>query len=183
MKKTRFLGLAAGLVALLGSLGSTAILELSLDEIVVQTDQVVYGEIVENSVHKVVSADGETNYYTTLKVEGRLVGGSQDLITVDIVYGGGFLNEEEGVWNSEAPSATETEVGKSIVAFYKWQDDFAGDGANALYNMHGGLFRTDVGPSGTVVLGRGKGYAVDRNLSLSDLDKEVQSIRSQKQNR
>ena len=176
MKKTRFLGLAAATVALFGTFGSAAILELSLDEIVVQSDQAVFGEIVDRSVHKVVTGES-TEYFTTLTIEGRLVGKDQTPTTIDIVYGGGFISEEEGVYNSEAPSDSETQIGQSIVAFYGWQDGFAGTGANALYNMHGGLFRTDVGPTGTVVLGRGTGYAIDRNVSLSNLDAEVSSVR------
>lgn len=175
MKKTRLLGLSAALVAVLGALGSSAILELNLDEIVTQSDQAVYGEVIERSVHKVVTEES-TDYYTTLTIEGRLVG-SKTPVTVDVTYGGGFISEEEGVYNSESPSDAETQVGRSIVAFYKWQDGFAGAGANALYNAHGGLFRTDVGPAGTIVLGRGKGYAIDRNIGLTKLDGEVTSIR------
>lgn len=178
MKKTRFLGLAAGLVALLGAVGSSAILELTLDEIVDQSDRAVYGEITERTVHKVVTPES-TDYYTTLTIEGREVG-TEDLITVDVSYNGGFLNDQEGVWNSEAPSDSETQVGQSVVLFYKWMPEFTGGAMNALYNAHGGLYRTDVGPAGTVVLGRGTGYAIDRNLSLTNLDREITSIRSKR---
>ena len=181
MKKPRFLGLVAASVALLGTLGSAAILELSLSEIVTQSDQAVFGEITQRTVHKVVGQDS-TDYYTTVTIEGRLVG-SQTPVTVDVVFGGGFINETEGVYNSEAPAAEEVRVGKHVVAFYKWQDGFAGTGANALYNMHGGLYRTDVGPTGSIVLGRGKGYAVDRNVTITKLDAQVAELQSQKKNR
>ncbi|MFT5291504.1 MAG: hypothetical protein ACI82F_003586 [Planctomycetota bacterium] len=175
MKKTPFIGLAAAALALFGTFASSSILELSLDEIVTASDEAVYGEIVNRQVHKVVTEES-TDYFTTLTIEGRLVG-SKTPITVDVVYGGGFITEEDGVHNSEAPSAAETQIGQTIIAFYDFQADFPGSGANVLYNMHGGLYRTDVGPAGTVVLGRGQGYAINRNVSLVNLDGEVSSLK------
>ena len=49
--------------------------------------------------------------------------------------------------------------------------------ANALYAGHGGVYRTVKGRKGTVVLGRGDGYAINKNIKLSDLDGEVSRIR------
>ena len=91
---------------------------------------------------------------------------------------GGFLDETNGVWNSEAPRDDEVEIGQRVVVFYKWLDDMGGGvSGNALYAMHGGLFRTAVGPKGRVVLGRGQGYAIRQNATLDDVDSAVSSIR------
>jgi hypothetical protein len=45
---------------------------------------------------------------------------------------------------------------------------------------HGGLYRTVDGLSDSVVLGRGAGYAIERNVKLTDLDKAVRGIQPPK---
>jgi hypothetical protein len=42
---------------------------------------------------------------------------------------------------------------------------------------HGGIYRTVDGLNDSVVLGRGQGYAIERNTRLSDLDKAVRTIK------
>ena len=99
---------------------------------------------------------------------------------VDVTFPGGFIDAENGAHNSEAPSSDDTQVGNVIVAFYKWSDNMGGDvAANALYASHGGLFRTVDGPSGTVVLGRGEGYAIDNNIKVSTLRTAVQNLENE----
>jgi hypothetical protein len=51
--------------------------------------------------------------------------------------------------------------------------------ANALYAGHGGIYRTVKGRKGTIVLGRGEGYAIDKNTMLSDLDDEISSLKGE----
>ena len=107
-----------------------------------------------------IDAEEEFFYFTTMTIEGSLLGDGT-AVTVDVSFPGGFINEEEGVWNSESPSADETAVGQRIVAFYTWHGGIGGrNEANWLHTNHGGLYRTVEGPSGRVVLGRGQGYAV-----------------------
>ena len=48
--------------------------------------------------------------------------------------------------------------------------------ANALMCAHGGIYRTMDGPKGTMVLGRGNGYAISSNRSIETLDGQVRSI-------
>ncbi len=125
---------------------------------------------------RVDSADGPDNYFTTLTIEGREVG-AETPVTVEVTFLGGFINETEGTFNSESPAAGNVEVGNRIVAFYKWMDDMSGGvSANALMCAHGGLYRTMDGPKGTVVLGRGKGYAVTSNRKIERLDTQVRSL-------
>jgi hypothetical protein len=94
-----------------------------------------------------------------------------------VTFPGGFVDEENGVHNSEAPSDDDIKIGNVVVAFYKWSDNMGGDvAANALYASHGGLYRTVDGPTGTVVLGRGEGYAIESNKSVEALATAIQSI-------
>mgnify|MGYP003572562969 FL=1 len=171
--------IAFATLALLGAtaLGSAQIERLTLDQMVSKTDNSVVAEIVGRKVFRVDHpVDGDELYYTTLTLKGRsLVDGRN--ATVDVTFPGGFINAEEGVHNSEAPSADDIKVGNTVVAFYRWQDNMGGDVAgNGLYASHGGLYRTVEGPQGLVVLGRGEGYALSSNRSLKDLDKAVTTI-------
>ncbi len=176
--KTRILALTALVLgASMVPLGLGQIERLTLDQIVAKSDHAVYAEITDQHVFRVDHpVDGPELYYTTLTLEGTsLIDGTP--MTVDVTYPGGFINDEEGVYNSEAPSADDVRVGNLVVAFYKWTDNMGGDvAANALYASHGGLYRTVPGPTGQVVLGRGEGYAVTTNRDLASLRQAVASI-------
>lgn len=184
MKTTHLLGLSALFLAAAGSIGLAQIERLTLDDMVSKSDSAVFGTIVGHDVFRVDHPlDGPELYYTTITVEGHsLVDGS--LVTVDITYNGGFINDTDGVYNSEAPSADDTKVGNQVVAFYTWTDNMGGDVSGyALHAMHGGLYRTVDGPNGTVVLGRGDGYAVDANIRLADLDAAITTLSAEKRNK
>ncbi len=42
---------------------------------------------------------------------------------------------------------------------------------------HGGLYRTMTGKTGTVVQGRGEGYAITSNRAIEKLDEQVRSLK------
>jgi len=66
------------------------------------------------------------------------------------------------------------QVGRRVVAFYRWADDMGGGfAANALVAAHGGIYRTVDGPLGAAVLGRGEGYAISANRRVADLESAV----------
>jgi hypothetical protein len=177
--KPRSTLLGAAVLAVASAIGAAQIERLTLDEMVARIDNVVYGEIVAKKAFRVDHpVDGPELYFTTVTIEGRsLVDGKK--ITVDVTYHGGWVSEQEGVWNSEAPTEEETRVGKRVVAFYKWTNNMGGDvAANVLMTGHGGLYRTQDGPKGSVVLGRGEGYAVRKNVSVDSLDTAVTTIRA-----
>lgn len=177
MKITSRIALATLALAAASALGTAQIERLTLQEIVQKTDNALVGEIVDQKVFRVDHpVDGPELYFTTLTLAGSsLVDGRN--MTVQVTYPGGFINAEEGVYNSEAPSADDVRLGNTVVAFYRWQDNMGGDvSGNGLYAMHGGLYRTVEGPQGLVVLGRGEGYALDTNRKLADLDSAVKSI-------
>ena len=169
--------LAAGALLAACALGTAQIERLTLQQMVVKTDGAVAGEITKKEVividHPV---DGPELYYTHMTIAGRsLVDGEQT--TVVVTFAGGFIDEEHGVWNSEAPSDEDTKLGNQVVAFWSHTTNMGGDlEANALHAAHGGLYRTVEGRKGKVVLGQGDGYAVDNNVALSALDTQITQL-------
>ncbi len=169
--------LAASILAL-GALGTAQIKALTLDEMVTQTEGCVFGSVTGQEVFVIDHpVDGPELYYTTLTVQGRSLYTGKDT-TIQVTYPGGFIDEEHGVYNSEAPSADEVKNGKQVVVFHKWTDNMGGDvAAHALYGMHGGLFSTFEISGKRVVQGRGKGYAVDKNIEVGALETAIATIR------
>ena len=178
MRKIYPLLLSALALGAAHGLGPAQIKAYTLEEMVAEADDAVLGDIVAQRVFRVSSdVDGPQLYFTTLTIEGTTLG-DQAAVTVDVTYAGGFINEDEGVFNSEAPIADDVKVGNRIVAFYKWQDNLGGEvPGNALMAAHGGLYRTVTGPTRTVVLGRGDGYAVSFNTSVTDLGSAVRTLK------
>lgn len=173
MKKlTPWLGAVALLAA--GSVGLAQIERLTLDQMVLKTDDAVVGTIVKHKVFKVDHPiDGPDLYYTTITIHGASMADGREL-GVEVTFPGGFIDEDNGVWNSEAPRPDEVQLGRQVVAFYAWSDNMGGDVAgNALYASHGGLYQVATSGSKQVVLGRGEGYAVSSNWELANLDSEI----------
>ena len=175
--KTFKFALATAAVAAATALGNAQIERLTLDSMISKTDDALVGKITKSEVIRIDHpVDGPELYYTHLTVEGRSLVNGKTRTSV-VTFPGGFINDEEGVWNSEAPSAEDTKLGNRVVVFQAWSDNMGGDLAgNALYASHGGLFRTVEGRNGTVVLGRGEGYAIQNNIKLSGLDAQITAI-------
>jgi len=184
MKKLPPLLLAALALGTATSLGLAQIKEYTLPEMIEDADGAVYGEIIASGVFKTESPFEETAYYfTTLTLEGKSLSDGT-AVTLDVTYQGGFLNAEEGYWNSEAPLADDVKVGNRVVAFYDWKDDLGGGvSANTLVALHGGLFRTVESGKQPVALGRGKGFAIEANTSIADLELAVRRLERAKKNR
>lgn len=180
MRISKRLGALALGFALAGTLGLAQIKSLTLREIVDDSDHAVFGTIVDSQVSMRPDPEHGEFYFTTITIEGRrLTDGA--VVSVPVTFYGGFLDEEHGYWNSEAPIADDVEVGNRVVAFYRWADDMGGGmPANALYMAHGGLYRSVEGPNGTMILGRGEGYAVDKNVRLTSLDGAVAKLHTEK---
>lgn len=168
---------AAALVAA-SLVGKAQIARLSLEDMTTLTDNGIVGTIVGQRVIDLSNDYEGQLIYTVLTIEGEsLVDGRKT--TVDVVKRGGWLDRKEGigVWDSEAPSDEETEIGKRIVAYYHWVDNIgSGVGANRLFASHGSLFRTVEGPNGLVVMGRGDGYAIANNMKLESLRQATRAI-------
>ena len=171
------LGLASLALALTASSTTAQVKAMDLPEMVQACDHAVYGQILSKKVSRVDGTDGYPRYFTTLTIAGRTMDDGT-AVQVDVSYPGGFLSEDEGYWHSESPGDDETKVGSHIIAFYKWMPAMGGaHTTNWLYANHGGLYQSVQGPKGALVLGRGKGYAVAKNLQVTDLEKAVRQIR------
>lgn len=160
------------LVALaLAAAAGASIERLTLRKMIAKADAGIVGEITAHEVVAVpLDRDGEEMTFTNLTIVGHdLLSG--DAATVTLSYPGGVLPGDRGGHNSEAPSQDDVKLGNRVVAFYKWFDNMGGGYAgNQLYASHGGLFRTFSDKSGRVVVqGRGRGYAIDRNVRLKSL--------------
>ena len=178
MKQTsRVLSLATAALFTAATLGIAQIERLDLPTMLQKADDAIYGTITHSEVIRIDHpVDGPELYYTHIPVEGRSLstGATESKV---ITFHGGFIDDENGVYNSESPSADDVRIGAEVVAFYVWTDNMGGDLAgNAMYAGHGGVYRTIKGRKGTVVLGRGEGYAVSKNITLTDLDAEVSRL-------
>jgi len=178
MKSPQRILLAALVLGGTAALGLAQIERLTLEEMVSRAQDAVHGEVVNKQAFRVDHPiDGPELYFTTLTIEGRSLFDGQ-YRKVEITYAGGWIDEENGVWNSEAPSEEDTAVGRKVVAFYRWTENMGGDvSGNALYAAHGGLYRTVQGRERTVVLGRGEGYAVRANIPVEDLTRAIAKAR------
>ena len=160
-----------------GLAGLAQIERLTLDQMVQKTDDGTLGTIVKSKVFRVDDpVDGPELYFTTLTIRGNSLTDSAP-VEVEVTFPGGFINETEGVWNSEAPSADEIKIGNRVVAFHKWVDNMGGGvSANVLYASHGGLYRVVESRKGDVVLGKGEGYAISSNVQVQKLDDQVTAL-------
>jgi len=181
MKRIPRLWLPGLLLGVLGAASLAQIKSFTLDEMVETADQAIYGQIIGSRSFRVDNpVDGDVAYFTTITVQGRTLSDAQPM-TVDVTFHGGFVSETEGVFNSEAPAADDVQVGKRVVAFYRWADDMgAGHPANALVASHGGLYRTVESPRGPAVLGRGEGYAIATNRYVEQLEASVRLLAANK---
>ena len=173
--------LLAVLAALIGvhihtSAPLAQVTSLTLSQVLEQTDDCVHGVIRGREVIRIDHPiDGPGLFYTTLRIEGRSLI-SNSAVQVDVTFPGGFIDEREGVFNSEAPAEDEIAVGRTVVAFHGWSDNMGGDLAgHALWGSHGGLYPCTQNRRGeAIVLGRGAGYPISTNQALDALALEIE---------
>lgn len=172
--KTFPLALVGAALVAAATLGTAQIERLDLEQMVAKTDNTVFGTITAKQVFRIDHpVDGPELYFTTLTIQGKSLRTNQNM-TVDVTFAGGFIDDETGVHNSEAPAADDVRVGYKVVAFYKWTDNMGGGlAANALYAAHGGLYTTFEARKGTMVQGRGEGYAITTNTPLAELNATI----------
>lgn len=169
---------AFALATLALALPSAAKIErLTLPELVHKCDDAVLGRIERVEVQRLDHpGDGPDLFYTTLWIDGRSAK-SGAAVRQAVTFAGGTLPDGTGAWNAEAPSADDIRVGNRVVAFHKWTDNMGGGlAAHALYAAHGGLYRVMETRKGEFVLGRGEGYALDRNRTLGELERELAEL-------
>lgn len=181
LSPTGFLVSALAVVAL-AALGTAQILRLDLSQMIARTTDTVRGKIAARHVIRIDHpVDGPELYFTTLTIEGRSLETGKPL-TVDVSFAGGFVDEEHGSFNSEAPSADDTRVGNDVVCFFQKNANLGGGFAcNEILTWHGGLYRTFERKGDTIVQGRGEGYAVPANVRLEELTKQIATLAKSKE--
>ena len=161
-----------GFPAALAVCASAAIADvLSLDlRTMVQryADLAVAGTIQSVTYSEIPLDDGSPAAYTNLRVKGENLY-TREPQEVVASFVGGFLDGER-IFSAEEPTAAETQVGRKVVVFTApWPSRFGNAPARCLVAQHGGIFLVQPGPQGEIVLGKGEGYAVPRNVRLADL--------------
>jgi hypothetical protein len=158
-----------------------SIARLDLAAMMKLSDDAVIGTITGRETIRIDHpVDGPELYFTKLTIEGHSLKDDKNA-TVDVWFGGGFVDAKHGVHNSEAPSDDDQKVGNKVVVFYHWEQNMGGDHAgNAIVAWHGGLFRTFEARNGkTIVQGRGEGYAIPVNVELGELTTQVKALTPQ----
>ena len=134
----RTLSLSAVALVAAGAVGLAQIERLTLGQMVAKADNAVHGTITNREVIRIDHpTDGPELYYTHLTIEGQSLYSGEELTAV-VTFAGGWIDENQGANNSEAPAEDDIKTGNEVVAFYKWSDNMGGDlAANALYAAHG----------------------------------------------
>jgi len=159
-----------------GGVAHARIESVDLRRMMKRADGAVFAEIVGRDVFFASEEDGPGLYFTRLTLRGIALDDGR-AIEVDVLHHGGILDESNGAWNSEAPSADDTALGTRVIAFYTWVDDLGGGTAgNALFGSQGGIYRIVEGPLGATVLGRGAGFAVNHNVSVGALTRAIETL-------
>lgn len=159
----------------IATLGVAQIERLDLEKMVQRADHALFGTIVDHQVVRIDHPiDGPELYYTHLTLEGFDLASNEER-TVVVSFAGGFVDAQNGVYNSEAPHADAVRLGNRALVFYAYTDNMGGDlAANAIYASHGGLYQTVTTRGGdVVVIGQGDGYAVPQNIALTELAERV----------
>lgn len=166
--------LAAGL--LLG--GAAASIErLDLRRMLEKSDGAVVGRIAESWTTWNESPGTAARVFTHLRIVGEdLATGERSERTVSY-FGGQYRGVNQ--WHADMPTEADVRVGNRVVAFHKWLPTMGGVGMDGLYAAFGGLYRVEKGPRGEVVIGRGEGFAVEKNTALAELRTEVQRLRAE----
>ena len=114
-----------------------------------------------------VALDGSPAAYTNLLVKGEsLYTGKAETVTASFV--GGFLAGQR-IFSAEEPTASETQVGRKVVVFTSPWPSKGNAPPRCLVAQHAGIFTVQPGPQGDVVLGKGEGFAIERNVLLQNL--------------
>lgn len=169
---------AGAALAASATLAWASIQRFDLASMLQASDNAIVGTITHKETIRIDHpVDGKELYFTSLTIEGKSLEDDKN-VTIDVWFGGGFIDEKHGVHNSEAPSDDDQKLGNKVVAFYRWEPNMGGDHAgNALMAWHGGLYRTFETRNGrTIVQGRGDGYAIPTNVELGELTTQVKAL-------
>ena len=151
---------------------------LTLDQMMANVDNAVVGQIVDRHVFRADHPVDGTMYFTTITVDGTSLIDGQPL-RVPVTYLGGWIDENEGTSTSVTPDPNTVALGKRVVAFYAQTDNMGyGVAANQLVASHGGVFQVVQRRAKLLTLGKGQGFAIDKNIEVGVLRSRTQKIAS-----
>ena len=163
---------ALALAGLLAGGASAAIKAFSLEEMARTAEGCVAGRITKREGFLLETKELGVLYMTRLTIEGKdLYTGART--TLKVCYFGGTVNGVT-IRCSTQPPDRETAPGTRVVAFHRYEKAF---GVRMLVAQFGGIYRIETGSRGDVVIGKGPGMAVSRNMLLSDLEAALKAVR------
>ncbi|HET6203136.1 MAG TPA: hypothetical protein VFI25_10090 [Planctomycetota bacterium] len=165
-------GVALGLVVL----GTGAVERLDLRLMARRTDGAVAGRIVSTWTTSNPSPGTLGRVFTHMRIVGEDLYTGKPVDWVVSYFGG----EHEGdvQWHADMPTAADVRVGSRVLAFTKWHPTMGGVGMRSLYALFAGIFRLEEGPRGEVVIGRGEGFAVEKNVPLGEFRAQLAQARA-----
>ncbi|HEX9792401.1 MAG TPA: hypothetical protein VGC54_00315 [Planctomycetota bacterium] len=175
------LWLAAILAAPLLAGGAKACIEaLNLTQMVAKTDTAVNGVVTDvRSVLHTPEGESEAFVYTIVTVEGEDLYTGQSR-TLEAAFLGGTHQGRE-FFVSSMPHPSEYAVGNKVLAFGSPVSDWGAEIDHALYASMGGIFRTVETRRGQVFLGKGDGFAVEKNVTLEQLRADLAQALAEKE--
>ena len=166
----RLLSAAVAAVALIGT--TLACIEaMDLNKMVSKTDMAMRGEITEvRTERSFMDHDNWPRIFTYVTIEGEdLYTGETK--TVEMAFMGGTHNGVTEVC-STMPAVADYRVGNKVVAFSGTVEGW-GEVGRVLWAGYGGIYREIDTRKGAVVLGRGKDFAIENNISVSELKANI----------
>jgi hypothetical protein len=166
MKLARLFTAACAAIALVGT--TLACIEaMDLNKMVSKTDVAVRGTITQvRSDRSFMDGSDWPRIFTYLTIEGEdLYTGKQT--SVEMAFMGGTY---EGVTEvcSTMPAVADYRMGNKVVAFSSTTQGW-GEVDRVLYAGYGGIYREVDTGKGAVILGRGKDFAIESNITINDL--------------
>lgn len=173
MKLLRWLTATAALLLLVQG-GNACIEELDLKMMVSKTDVSVHGTITNVRTVKFTPVNDDRLIYTILTIEGTNLYDNSPL-TVDAAFLGGTF-EGESMMVTSMPAPSEYRLGNDVVVFSGKVEGWGPEVDRCVYASMGGIFRTVDSRNGKVVLGKGKGFAVENNQLISGLISNIAQV-------
>mgnify|MGYP003980805229 CR=1 FL=1 len=174
MIRLRQLVVAAGALLLAGA-AIACIEPLDLGKMMSRTDTAVLGEItqVRTVLHNPENED--RMIYTIVTVQGEDIYTGQARTLEAAFLGGTYQGDSMLVTSMPAPS--EYQLGKKVLTFGAAVSDWGSEINHAMYASYGGLFQTVATNNGVVVLGKGQDFAIEKNIALPTLRKQISKIK------
>ena len=164
--------LIAGVASLaLVQVGRACIEELTLAQMVAKTDAAVRGTITDVRTVRFTPPGDDRLIFTILTVEGTDIYTGQARTLNAAFLGGTYQGESMMVTSMPAPS--EYRLGNQVLVFSGPVEGWGPEIERCVYASMGGIYREIASKQGPIFLGKGEGFALDRNVRLADLQLAV----------